>query len=92
MVGYIFLAVIFLSSVLIIIFSWKKNAWDVLFFNSPIAVVALFMIGILANDSEVWQVIVWSIAIIATGGSFVWSLINKLKQNPKENPNQNDST
>lgn len=86
MVGYIFLAIIFLSSVIIIIFNRKRNAWDVLFFNSPIAIVTLFMIGILANNFEVWQAIVWSTAIIATGGSFAWSLINK----PKQNTDQND--
>ena len=51
----------------ILALSKNRNAWDILFLNSTMAIVALFMIGTLANNVSVWNVVAASLAIVATG-------------------------
>lgn len=62
---YIFLIIILIIVGFIFYINKKRNAWDVMFFNSTLAIVALFMIGIL--NSESWEHIVYSLGVVATG-------------------------
>jgi len=50
----IFLTILILISLLILSICQKKNSWDLLAFNTILGIIALFMIGILANDMNVW--------------------------------------
>lgn len=66
-----FLAIIVIFSAAIFWINKSRNAWDVLFFNSTLAIVVLFMVGILANDSGVWKIIAGTLGIVATGEKIV---------------------
>ncbi len=61
----IFLIIILLLAGLNFWINRKRNAWDVMFFNTILAIVALFMIGIL--DSEYWKDVVYALTLVATG-------------------------
>lgn len=43
----------------------SRNAWDVMFFNTTLAIVVLFMIGIL--NPEHWKEIVYALSVVAIG-------------------------
>ena len=68
---FIFLTIIVIFSIVIFWINKKRNAWDVLFFNSTLAIVTLFMAGILANDVNVWKIVVGALGIVATGEKIV---------------------
>ena len=78
-----FLGVLILFSISIFWINKKRNAWDVLFFNSTPAILGLFMVGILAQDSDVWKIIASGLIIIATGGNIVGFFIESKKDNKK---------
>jgi len=65
--NYYFLIILFALSMTILGLSKNRNAWDILFLNSTLAIVALFMVGMLANNVSVWNVVAASLAIVATG-------------------------
>ena len=65
--NYYFLLILFALSMTILGLSKNRNAWDILFLNSTLAIVALFMVGMLANNVSVWFVVAASLAIVATG-------------------------
>ena len=65
MTQYIFLSIVLVMAGAILFVCRNKNAWDVMFFNTTLAIVALFMIGLL--DSSVWGTVVWALGLVATG-------------------------
>ncbi|OGZ45537.1 MAG: hypothetical protein A3C84_04185 [Candidatus Ryanbacteria bacterium RIFCSPHIGHO2_02_FULL_48_12] len=67
MEGYIFLGILIIFSLVTIWVNRKRNAWDILFFNSTSAILTLFMIGILAGDLGVWKIIVVALGAVAVG-------------------------
>lgn len=71
MVGYIFLAVLVFFTLGVLWVTKNRNAWDILFFNSTLATLALFMVGILANDLSIWKVVAIALGVIATGEKIV---------------------
>ncbi|MBU4511701.1 hypothetical protein KKD19_00445 [Patescibacteria group bacterium] len=75
----IFLGILIAFSVAIFKINNTRNAWDVLFFNSTLAILALFMIGVLANDTNVWKYIVIGLIIIATGEKVTGFFVEKEK-------------
>jgi len=50
----IFLITIIIFSGIILLIVRKKNAWDALFLNSTVGIIALMAIGLFVNDKEVW--------------------------------------
>ena len=42
-----------------------RNAWDIMFFNTTLAMVMLFMIGLL--NSNFWREIVYTLGAVAVG-------------------------
>lgn len=68
---FVFLIIIVIFSGVIFWINKNRNAWDVLFFNSTLAIVALFMIGILASDAGVWKIVAGALGIVATGEKIV---------------------
>jgi len=75
----IFLTILILISLLILSICQKKNSWDLLAFNTILGIIALFMIGILANDMNVWTKVVSFLGLVATGSAFaaIFSCKNK---------------
>lgn len=55
----------------------ERNAWDALFLNSTIAIIALFMIGLVSNTEEIWLRIVSFIGIMATGSAIMSAFTKK---------------
>ena len=55
----------------------KGNVWDILFFNSTLAIVTLFIVGLYVNDIIVWRIVVGSLGTIATGEIIIRHLIKK---------------
>lgn len=72
-----FLVLLLLLGAAILYICRDKNAWDVLAFNSVLGIVALFMIGILAGNAEVWLRIVSFLGVVATGSAFAAVLSKK---------------
>lgn len=68
---YVFLAILVLLSFYILwLIKWqRRNAWDVLFFNSTLGLITLFIIGVLMNDKEIWLRVISFIGIVATGSA-----------------------
>jgi len=68
---YVFLGVLVILSgyVLWLIKQQERNAWDVLFLNSTLGIIALFMTGILMNDKEIWLRVISFIGVVATGSA-----------------------
>jgi len=63
--GYAFLAIVLGWSLIIFYLNKGRNAWDVMMFNSTLAIIALFMIGLLENSA--WDEIVWVLGAVAIG-------------------------
>lgn len=61
----LFLIIVVGLATLILFFNKRRNAWDVMFYNTTLAVVVLFMIGLLAKD--VWKEVVYSLSLVAVG-------------------------
>lgn len=59
-----------------------KNAWDILFFNTTLATITLFAIGLIAQSEKVWLAIVGVIGIVATGEK-ITSILTTKKGNSK---------
>lgn len=74
---FIFLAIVLVFSAVIFWITKDKNAWDVLFFNSTLSILTLFMVGILANDIDVWKIIAGTLGVVATGEKIVALFIKK---------------
>lgn len=70
-IEFIFLVIIVIFSAVIFWINKSRNAWDVLFFNSTLAIVTLFMAGILANNVDVWKIVVGALGVVATGEKIV---------------------
>lgn len=62
----LFLIILILMSGFILWIGRKKNAWDVMFYNTTLAIVALCIIGLL--DGGLWKEIVYVLGIVAIGG------------------------
>ena len=62
---YIFLIIILIIVGVIFWINRKRNAWDVMFFNTTLAILVLFMIGILEND--VWGQVAYALGGVAIG-------------------------
>lgn len=76
----IFLGVLLALSIVIFYMNRKRNAWDILFFNSTLAILGLFMVGILADNIGVWKYIATGLIIIATGEKIVGLLVKEEKE------------
>jgi len=68
---YVFLAILILFSAAILWLHKGRNAWDILFFNSTLAILALFMVGVWANDLSVWKIVAIALGAIATGEKII---------------------
>lgn len=60
-------------------FARKRNAWDLLFFNTTLGILALFLIGILLNDKEIWLRVISFLGIVATGSAFASAFFRSKK-------------
>lgn len=76
---FIFLTIIVIFSAVIFWINKNRNAWDVLFFNSTLSIMALFMAGILANNVDVWKIVVVALGVVATGEKIVALFIKDKK-------------
>ncbi len=74
---YVFLGIlVVLSGYILWLIKWRRrNAWDVLFLNSTLGIIALFMIGILMNNQEVWLRVISFIGVVATGSAVAATFI-----------------
>jgi hypothetical protein len=82
---FLVIITLFSASILAIIVLQNRNAWDALFLNSTIALVILFMIGLLVNDKEVWLRVIGFIGVVATG-SAIASVFIKNNQSKNKKP------
>lgn len=73
----IFLVVLIAFSTAIFYINRKRNAWDVLFFNSTLAILMLFIIGLLVNNISVWKYIVVGLMVIATSEKITGFFVEK---------------
>lgn len=55
----------------------SRNAWDILFFNSTVGILILFMIGLLLDDKDAWLRIISFIGTVATGSAVVSAWLKK---------------
>lgn len=55
----------------------KRNAWDVLYLNSVLAVLTLFFIGLIADDSGVWKFVIGALSVVAAGEKLSTALQSK---------------
>jgi hypothetical protein len=78
-IGFIFSGIIIIFSLVIFWINKNRNAWDVLFFNSTLAIVTLFMVGILANNIDVWKIVAGALGFVATGEKIVAFFIKDKK-------------
>ncbi len=51
--------------IIILIINKKRNAWDIMFYNTTLAIYVLFMIGLIDGNS--WPTIIYSLGIVAVG-------------------------
>lgn len=79
MIEFIFLTIIVIFSIAIFWINKSRNAWDVLFFNSTLAIITLFMIGILAKNVDVWKIVAGALGFVATGEKIVAFFIKDKK-------------
>lgn len=63
----LFIAAIIIFSLIIFYMNRKRNAWDILIVNSTLAIVAMFMVGILAGDAGVWKIVAGALGVVASG-------------------------
>jgi len=73
-----YLALILVLQIFILYLCKSRNAWDIFFYNFVSVPILLFIIGIIANDANVWEAIVWGIVIIFTGEK-IMNTIKKIK-------------
>lgn len=83
--AYIFLAIIVIFSGYVLWICRKKNAWDILFYNSMIGILVLLTIGLLVNDKDVWLKIISFIGVVATGSAITSSFLKIPQKNETEN-------
>lgn len=65
-----FLIIILIVAGAILFLCKKRNAQDILAFNTLLGIVSLFIIGLISNDKEVWLKIVSFLGVVATGSAF----------------------
>ena len=65
MIEYVFLSIVVIMSLIIFWINRKRNAWDVMFFNTTLAIIVLFMIGLL--EDSVWDEVVYVLGAVAVG-------------------------
>lgn len=80
MVSHIYLIILLIFALIIFWINRQRNAWDILFFNSTLGIIALFMIGVLASDNNVWKIVAIAFGSIITGEKII-SLFFKEKIN-----------
>ena len=73
----LFLIILLLLSLAIFFINRKRNAWDILFFNFTLGILALFMVGILSEDVGVWKHVAIGLIIILTGEKLVGFFVEK---------------
>jgi len=66
----IFLIIILATAGVILFLCRKRNAWDVLAFNTILGIISLFIIGLIMNDKEIWLRVISYLGIVATGSAF----------------------
>ncbi len=81
MIEYVFLSIVFVLSLVIYWICRNKNAWDVMLFNTTLAVVILFMIGLMENS--LWDEIVYVLGAIATGTAIA-GILKTVVRKPKQ--------
>ena len=62
---FVFLVIVLIMASVVFYLNRKRNAWDVMFFNTTFAIVVLFMIGLLKSD--VWDKVVYTLGLVAIG-------------------------
>ena len=77
---YLFVTILILFSLYIMWINKGRNAWDILFFNSTLAIISLFMVGILAKNLDVWKIVAIALGVIATGEKIVGFFISGDKE------------
>lgn len=55
----------------------SRNAWDILYLNSVLAIATLFFIGLIANNIDVWKFVVGALSIVAAGEKLSGALQSK---------------
>jgi hypothetical protein len=76
MVEYFFLAIIVILSLIIFWINRTRNAWDVMYFNATLAIIALFMIGLLENS--VWDDVVYVLGGVALGSGAIAAFLKNV--------------
>ena len=76
--GVLFLSVLIYFALKVFTLNEKRNAQDILFYNSTLAILSIFMVGIIASDPVVWRYIVISLAVVATGEKIVGFLLEMI--------------
>lgn len=69
-----------------ILLNKERNAWDVLFLNPILALIALFFIGLVANNLEIWKWIIGLLGIIAVGERLTGVLCSGANSNSELSP------
>ncbi|HPL95825.1 MAG TPA: hypothetical protein PLF15_03580 [bacterium] len=77
-VKILYLIVVLVFAGVIIYLNKKRNAWDIMFFNTTFAIVVLFIIGILTDNH--WKEIVYTLGLVAVG-SGIAGIFSARKQN-----------
>jgi len=63
--GLLFLIVVIIFGSIILWLARERNGVDVMFFNTTLAIIILFMVGLLGNDY--WKEIVYGLSAVAIG-------------------------
>lgn len=63
----------------------ERNAWDILYLNSVLAILTLFFIGLIANNFDVWKFVVGALSIVAAGERLSSALQSKKVSKQEEN-------
>ena len=78
---------VLIFSLLVLWICRKRNAWDIMFFNTTLATLSLFVIGILAKNNDVWIAIVAVLGIVATGEKILGFFMKPTNKESKNNQN-----
>ena len=76
---YFFFIIILIMAGFILLINRKRNAWDIMFFNTTLAIVVLFVIGILSPEH--WKEIVYALGAVGTGTGIA-GIFRQRKSNP----------
>jgi hypothetical protein len=59
------LIIVLAFATLVLFLNKKRNAWDIMFFNTTLAILTLFIIGLLTDSA--WKEIVYTLGLVAIG-------------------------